>query len=353
MSEENRTNQTQQLFPLLKKAIHHLVTHNFWLKAISVVISIALWAGLISQDETLTREKTFNNVNVNVTGTELMKSNAYIVTSNLDDVLKGVSIVAEVPQQQYETAEASAYNVRVDLSRINGTGEQELKLLSTNSSTFGKVVSTTPASVTVNVEDYIVRQRIPVSATINGTIPDGWYMSQPTVDPSLVAVSGPDSIVKTISRARTFINTADIEWTEGTIVTSSDIKLFNRSGDEVNSSLLNTTSSGLQIDSVIVEYTLLPTMSFDTFELVQVGGTVAKGYELKEIKVSPESITVAARQEVLDQLTELPMERTVSVKGLKETTVFQLKVQKPSDDAIISNDTVTVTAVIEPVEVQD
>ena len=61
-------------------------------------------------------------------------------------------------------------------------------------------------------------------------------------------------------------------------------------------------------------------------------------------------MTVAARQEVLEQLTELPMEQSVNVRNLNETTVFQLKVQKPSDDAVLSNDTVTVTVVIEPVE---
>ena len=50
------------------------------------------------------------------------------------------------------------------------------------------------------------------------------------------------------------------------------------------------------------------------------------------------------------KLTELPLEqRTVNVKNLNETTAFQLKVQKPSEDAIISNDTVTVTVMIEPV----
>ena len=87
--------------------------------------------------------------------------------------------------------------------------------------------------------------------------------------------------------------------------------------------------------------------------MIQVTGKVAKGYEIKEVKVSPENISIAARQEVLDQLNELPLEqRTVNVKNLNETTAFQLKVQKPSEDAIISNDTVTVTVVIGPVTEQ-
>ena len=81
----------------------------------------------------------------------------------------------------------------------------------------------------------------------------------------------------------------------------------------------------------------------DVSELVEATGSVARGYEIKNIRVNPESVTVAARAEVLSQMDEIPMERTVNVKNLKETTVFQLKVSKPSEDAIISNETVTVT----------
>ena len=91
--------------------------------------------------------------------------------------------------------------------------------------------------------------------------------------------------------------------------------------------------------------------SFETGDLIQTTGAVAKGYTVKEIRVSPEVVSVAARQEVLDQLTDLSIDRnTVNISNLSETTVFQLKVQKPSDDAILSNDTITVTVEIGPEE---
>ena len=350
---EGKKNKKEKSFSHnILRGLKHIVLHNGWLKAIAVVISVVLWAGLISQDETLTRDKTFQNVSVSVTGNETLRNNGYIVVSDLSEMLNDVSIVAAVPQKQYENADPSAYYVRLDLSKINGTGEQEIKLQSTNSNTYGKVVSTTPASVIVQVEDYIVRQRIPVSVSIEGDVPEGWYMSTPTVDPTVVAVSGPRSLVQTISRAKTVIDTKDIEWTEGTNVQSSAIKLYNRSGEEVNSSLLDTMDSSVSIDSVLIETTLYRTRTFDTEEMIQVNGEVSEGYEIREVKVSPESITIAAREEVLEQLTELPMERTVNVKNLNETTVFQLKVQKPSDDAVISNETVTVTVEIEPVSEQ-
>lgn len=350
MTTEQKPSGKKQVFSEIIALLKHIIFHNGWMKLIAILISIVLWAGLISQDDNLTRDKIIQNVNVSVTGAETMRANGYIVVDDMDSLLDGVSIVAAVPQKQFETVDPSVYNVRLDLSKINGTGVQELKLQSTNSATFGRVVSTNPASVEVNVEDYIVRQRIPVSVSVNGEIPEGWYMTTPTVDPSLVAVSGPRSLVETISRARVFIDTNDIEWFEGTMVFSAEIVLYNRAGEDVHSKLLRITSSSLTIDSVLIETTLYPTRTFETTPLVQVNGTVARGYRIADIKVSPETISISAREEVLEQLTELPMERTVKVNGLRETGVFQLKVQKPSDDAILSNDTVTVTVEIEPIE---
>lgn len=353
MSENRKKPIFKKYLNALINGLRHLFLHNGLLKAIAVLISIVLWAGLISQDENVTRDKTFQNVTVSVSGTETLKSNGLIVVSDLNEILDNVSIVAAVPQKQYEQAEASNYNVRLDLSRIKGTGEQEVKLQSTNSSTFGRVTSTNPSTVKVQVEDYIIRQRIPVSVPpIEGEIPEGWYASTPSVDPALITVSGPRSLVQNISRARAFINTDDIEWQEGQIVTSSEILLYNRSGEVVKSPLVSMTSSSLVIDSVLIEMTILPSLSFETADLIQITGNVANGYQIKGTpRISPEVITVAARQEVLEQMTELSLERnTINVKNLRETTPFQLKVQKPSDDAILSNDTITVTVEIEAKE---
>ena len=351
MTEKTKNPDFKYYLNVLLKALRHLLLHNGLLKGLAILISIVLWAGLISQDESVTRDKSFQNVAVSVTGAEALKSNSMIVVSDLDEVLNNVSVVAAVPQKQYDAADASAYNVRLDLSRIKGTGRQEVKLLSSNSNIFGKVTSISPSSVTVDVEEYIIRQRIPVSVPQVEGIPEGWYMSTPTVDPALIAVSGPKSIVQNISRARAFIDTADIEWKEGQILTSSAIVLYNRSQEVVDNSLVSMTSSSLKIDSVVIELNILPSESFETIDLIQVTGSVAPGYAIKNIRISPEIVTLAARQEVLQQVTDLSLERnTINVENLKETTPFQLKVQKPSDDAILSNDTITVTVEIEEEE---
>ena len=354
MSKTSFAARSKEIWKQLLKAARHVLFHNGWVKLLAVLISLTLWAGLISQDDSLTREKTWQNVNISVNGADTLKRNGYIVVSNLDEMLSNVTVSAAVPQKQYETAETSAYNLRVDLTRINGTGEQELRILSTASSAYGKVTSTVPSSVSVEVEEYFVRQRIPVQVDVTGEYRNGWYkdwyMTSPSVDPILVAVNGPRKLVNTISRAKVSIDPETVEWTEGTMQTTGEIKLYNRSGEEVSSPLINITTESVQIDTALIEYTILPTRSFNINELIDLQGKVMEGYRVASVKVSPETIRVAARNEVLEQMDELALDRKINVQNLEETTVFQIKVQKPSEDAVLSNETVTVTVEVEPAE---
>ena len=348
MKEEKKRDYSFQNFLLQAK---RLILHNGGFKLLAILISVILWAGLISQDESITREKTFKDVSVNITGMDAMKRNGYIVTSDLSEMLTGVTATAAVPQKQYERADVSSYNVRLDLSRISGNGEQELRLLSSASTTYGRISSISPSSVTVNVEDYVVRYRIPVSVSVTGEIPEGWYISTPSVDPPLVAVSGPKNLVNSISRARVFLNPEEVDWEEGPSVFSAGLSLYDRSGEEVTNSLLEVSYDNVQLDGVVLETTILPTRSYDVSSMIGTINDVADGFAVKAVHVSPESITVAARSEVLDQMTELALkEHYVDLNGLKETTSVQLKVSKPSEDSILSNDTITVTVEVVPEE---
>lgn len=329
--------------------IRHLFLHNGWIKLTAVLISVILWAGLISQDETLTRDKTFNNVPVNISGTDSAKRNGYIVISDMDALLNEVSITAAVPQHQYEDADPSVYNLRLDLSKITGTGEQELKLQTSTSGVYGRVTSVNPATVNVEVEEYTARYRIPVSVSVDGQTPTGWYMSTPSVDLPLITVSGPKSIVNTITRGKVFLNPEDLEWTEGSSLISLPLQLFNRAGEVVESNLLEVTYDNVPVDTVIVEQMIMPTKTFDLSDMITTTGNPANGYEVRSIQISPETLTVAAHGEVLEQMTEPAlMQRTINIRNLKETTTFQIKITKPSDEAVLSNDTVTVVVEIGP-----
>ena len=356
MSKKPFSARAKEFGGIMKKMLHHILFHNGPAKLIALLISVVLWAGLISQDSSLTRDRTWQNVNISVNGAETLRRNGFIVVSDLDEMLSNVSVTAAVPQKQYETADTSVYNLRVDLSRINGTGIQELKIQSTASNTYGKVTNTVPSVLNVDVEEYIVRQRIPVSVSVTGDYQNGWYkdwyIPSPSVDPALVSINGPRSLAQTISRAKVFLDPETLDWSEETIWTTGEIVLFDRAGEAVESPLLGITTESLAIDTVLIEVSPLPTKSFQISEQVDFQGEVREGYKIASVKYSPETIRVAAKREALEQLDGLPLDpTTVNLQNLEEgTSVFNIKVQKPSEDAILSNDTVIVTVEVEKAE---
>ena len=142
------------------RSVWRVLTHNWGAKILSLVIAVVLWAGLITQDPSLTREKTFTDVTISVSGTDSIKRNGFIVVSDLSETLGGATLKVDVPQMQYQNAQAGYYNARIDLSRITQTGVQEVRVLTTNSTAYGSVSEISPATLEIEVEEYITRYRI-------------------------------------------------------------------------------------------------------------------------------------------------------------------------------------------------
>ena len=66
--------------------IWRAVKNNLGFKILALVIAIVMWSGLITQDPTLTREKTFNDVKITVAGSDAIKRNGMVVVSDLDEI---------------------------------------------------------------------------------------------------------------------------------------------------------------------------------------------------------------------------------------------------------------------------
>ena len=334
---------------VLKALLIHLFRHNLGYKLLAVVLAVVLWAALITQDPTLTREKIFTDVSVTVSGSDTMKRNGYIVVSDLTELLQDVTVRVDVPQRRYEDASVSTYSIRLDLSRLSSAGVHEVRIQSTDSTTYGSVTEISPATIPVEVEEYITRYRIPVSYTLTGSVQDGWYAESPTVSPTVIAVSGPKSLVDSIARAAVTIDLSTLPASEDTVRTAVPFTLIDRNGNTISSDLLSVTSEGVRADSVIVEQHVYPTQSLELSPDGLITGTPAAGYEVKSVTFSPAVITAAGPQESLSQLDTLFASSGVDVSGCSESLVRTLSVRKPTDLVSLSPGSVTVQIEIGPV----
>ncbi len=340
--------RTPGRFRIFLHALWRLIASNWGYKLLSVLLALALWAGLITQDPTLTREKTMADGSVTVLGSDTLLRAGYIVTDGLDDI-PSVTIRAEIPQGQYQAAQASNYNPRIDLSRISATGEQELKIATTNSTSYGTVHEVTPASVTVTVDEYITRYRIPVRVEALGEAPAGWYSTAPSAEPSILAVSGPRSLVERIVRAEAALDLATLPAQEGTVRTAVSFRLVDRQGEEIPADSLQITSQSVLIDSVVLEQSMLPMKTLNLSTVGLVTGTPAEGYEIKSITITPSSVNAAGPDEVLAQLDAIYADATVDVTDLTDSINRSIRVRKPTELNYLSQDTVTVAVEIGPI----
>lgn len=331
------------------RALGHTLINNWPFKLLALGLSLLLWAGLITQDPTLMREKNFSNVAVSITGTDTIKRNGFIVISDLSEILSNVDMQVSVPQMQYQNVTASNYNVRLDLSRIKQAGTQTLKISTTSTSSYGSVVELNPSSVEIEVEPYVTRYRIPVRLTTVGTMPEGFYTSTATMDPPLVAVSGPQSLVDQIVCAEVVVELGNLPEREGRIRQALPFTLLDANNNAVQSDLLEVTSESVLVDSVIVEQRLYSTKEIPLSDLGLVRGTPAAGYEIKSISVTPQTINVAGEADELDDLNLLYSDSYVDVTGLSETVNGPVRIRYPSELTYMSATSCTVVVEIGPI----
>lgn len=332
----------------LPRKFWRILSHNLPWKLLALVLALCLWAGLITQDPTLTRERVFNDVPVSVTGNDTLRRNGMIVISKMDAASSLVRLRAEVPQREYNSATASNYNPRIDLSKVTETGEQALKISTTSSTTYGTVSEVFPDSINVTVDNYVTSYRLPVTVRQVGEYPTGFYGTTPTLDPSIVSVSGPESIVSKIARVVVDFDAARMPAQSGLVRTALALSYEDADGNPIANDLIEASSAGVLLRSIVVEQQLYPTKTLSLNALTLTSGTPAVGYEVKSVTPTPNVLIAAGDETALNALDTLFLEHAVDVSNRDASFTAEVKVRKPSELVYLSADSVMLLVEIGP-----
>lgn len=329
---------------LLKAAVN-----NWPWKLLALFLAVCLWAGLITQDPTLTRERVFADVPLGVTGAETLRRNGLIVVSGLEEDHMVARMRVEVPQREYNTVSYTNYNPRVELSRITEPGEQEVKVSATSTVAYGTVQDISPASVSVVVDEYVTNYRVPVTVNVTGDYPDGFYGGTFSLDPAIVALSGPKTVVDQVSRIHVDYDASALKAEAGNVSTALPMRFVDRKGNEVVSDLLEVTSSGVVLRSIIVAQTLYPIRLLPVATVGLVDGEPAKGYQITDVTLSPSVLRAAGDENLLNDLESLFADTAVDVNGATESLTANVRIRKPTELTYLSSTTVSVAVTVEPV----
>lgn len=327
-----------------------VLSHNLPWKLLAVFLAVCFWAGLITQDPTLTRERVFSDVAVSVMGADtLLRNSSLVILNDFEAEPFTIRLRADVPQREYNTVSASNYNPRIDLSKITQAGKQTLKILTTSSTTYGTVQELTPDSIEVEVDDYIPSYRVPVSIQMSGQYPKGFYGTTPSLAPSSVTVSGPKSIVDQVARVIVDYDVSSLKAQAGSVSTAVPIHFVDLDGNPIDSKRIDVTSAGVLLRSVVVEQTLYPTKTLPISSLALTTGVPASGYEVKSVTATPNIIVAAGDEVGLSALDSLFLEKAVDVSGKNETFNAEIDIRQPSEIVYLSSKTVTLSIEIGPI----
>lgn len=345
---DTEKNNMKNILRALPYRLWRSLLHNLPWKILALLLAIALWAGLITQDPTLTRERTFTDVPITIMGDDTLRRNGFIILSGLEEDALTARLRADVPQREYNTVVASNYNPRIDLTRITETGVQTLRVITSSTSSYGSVKEISPASLDIVVDEYVSNYRVPVTVQTTGQYPNGYYGTTPSPSPSSVAISGPKSIVDRISRVVVDFNVSRLPAQAGTSRTALPMRFTDVEGNAVQSDLLEVTSAGVLLHTIVVDQPLYASTTLPISSLALTTGSPAKGYELRNVSATPNVVVAAGDEAALAALDSLFLEQSVDITGASKSFTMDIRIRKPTELVYLSSDSVTLSIEISP-----
>lgn len=317
------------------RALLHAFSQNLGWKIFSLAAAILLWSYIITSDPTITRDKTITDVEITVSGQAVLQSRDLALLTDPSEQEVRVRVAA--PRASYSRVTGESVRVELDLSQIRQTGKQEVTL--TGYSSYGEVVQITPARMEVIVETLDARN-VPVNVNLTGSMQESRYWYDVTrTNPSIITVSGPSSIVQSISAATVDVDvtgaTGDYTWTVAP-------ELLDADGEIIGHTLSKSSSSVSVGVSIFPVKQLLVDTNIDTTTT----GDLPDGYSITRVEVQPEMITVAAEQELLDQLETITF-KPITVMGRTKSFSATGTLTKLNDIQHMSSEQVSVTIYIE------
>lgn len=332
-------------------AFFRALTNNIPLKLLCVLLSVVVWSVVITSDATLTRTKSFEDVAVTVTGSDTLRQRGLVVMEDVAALVPTVDFTAEVPQTNYDRIVGSNFGPRIDLTNVTGVGENTIPVTTMAASVYGTVTSITPESVTVTVEQYSQRSRIPVSVEITGDLLAGYWADTARADPALVTIGGPKSLIDKVARGVAQLDAGLLNGNSVTQRNAVPFTLYDRDGEVVGSSLIEVTYEGVTLDSIVAEASVYPTKDLPVDSSDVLVGELPEGYELRGITVEPETVTVAATAAVLENLSVISFDTTVSLTDQTSSFETTVRLRKGTDVRYLSQEEVTVSVEIQEKQV--
>ena len=257
-------------------------TRNLGLKIVACIFAILLWAYVLVALNPV-RSKQISDVPITLEGyTDLLSRNLILVNSDLG--LADVEVNATITN--HADLDESRINCRAFLGTISSAGTYRLPLSVTVQSNLGTVAEVNPRTVTVEVDNLILKT-VPVKLVTVGTLPEGYEV----IGESVVSTITLEGAARYIEPAVRAVATVDLTDRTENLEESVDVTFYDKDDNE-----LTVVTRSQNTPNVTVR------LSLSAFKRVNIQPKLTladETYYTMTTEVSPETITIYGSSETL------------------------------------------------------
>ncbi len=254
-----------------------------------------------------------------------------------------VRVRVEARADRLDQLRASDFRAVVDLQGLAAGEVVDLPVSVTATDKDVHVIEVNPSTVPVELVAVVEKEfEVEYRVVDNGPLPAGYELAEPPViDPQFVTVRGTPDLVANVDRVEIDVNFAG-----------------KRADFDVTGNLVARNANGqtqtvtLSAKQATVSFSVKQTIQQREFSVRPVlTGTLAEGYRVAGIELTPGLVQVNASDDVLDGIADIVLE-PMDVEGASADITRTVDI-RPINNVIITPLQVEVTVVIEPITCEE
>ena len=302
---------------------------------LALALGVSVWVSAVSAADPNEVREYPNPILLEVVG----QDPSLVLTS---DIPSTVDVTLRAPRSVWETLTSSEDAVRatLDLAGLSaGEHAQEVQL--TIAERPYQLISASPTTVTVNLES-LTSQTLPLVLSLSGQPATGYQAGDATMDLTEVTISGPESMVEQVARARVLVNLDSIRESIDEVL---PIEIVDKDNIAVQGLTINP-------EAVRVSIPISQQGGFrDVAVKVIVEGQQAPGYRIENISVFPPVVTLSSDDPALvNEFLGVVETQALDLQDRNEDISTRLSLNLPENVTLVGAQTVQVQVRISPIQ---
>jgi YbbR domain-containing protein len=302
---------------------------------LALALGISVWVSAVSAADPNEVNTYPNPIPLKVVGLDP----SLILSS---EIPPSVQVALRAPHSVWETltTRGDAITATLDLSGLSA-GEHTKGIQLAVAERPYQIVFVNPSSVTVNLES-VRTQTFPLVLSLNGQPAAGYKAGDTTKDVTEVTISGPESLMQSVARARVVISLDNVR---ESIDESLPIQVVDAENNPVQGLTINP-------ETVRVSIPISQQGGFrDVAVKVVVQGQQAPGYRIENISVFPPVITIFADDpKLVNELPGVVETLPLDLQDRNEDISTRLSLDLPENITLVGAQTVQVQVSISPIQ---